>query len=163
MKSLKNITNISKKQKEISYVRTPSLLWYIPWPWHSNASKRNLQALMVNGWLLTILVRNVICLVPAHTAHHTLPMSITRRQARSCNHFCSTEVISITYSDWVFVAFGNQHTMCKHISVNCDLRVSKFCFGNFIAQMARFSKKGYWAQTVCFDLLYNFCLKHFSL
>jgi hypothetical protein len=35
-------------------------------------------------------------------------------------------------------------------------------FSHIISQTARFSKKRYWTQNVCFDFLYNFCLKHFS-
>ena len=35
-------------------------------------------------------------------------------------------------------------------------------FFHIISQRARFSKKGYWTQNVCFDILYNFLLKYLS-
>ena len=41
-------------------------------------------------------------------------------------------------------------------------RIERDSFFHVIPQTAQFSKKSYWTQNVCFDFLYNFCLKHFS-
>ena len=35
-------------------------------------------------------------------------------------------------------------------------------FPYYLIKDAIFEKKSYWAQNVCFDIFYNFCLKHFS-
>jgi hypothetical protein len=44
-------------------------------------------------------------------------MYIQRKiEARSCDRYCSGKSISITYSECVFVALGNQHAMhVRHI------------------------------------------------
>ena len=34
---------------------------------------------------------------------------------------------------------------------------------HIISQTALFLRKSHWTQNVCFDFLYNFCVKHFSL
>jgi len=41
--------------------------------------------------------------------------------ARSCNHCCSGRAISITYSEFVFVALSIQHAMRMRHIVVCDL------------------------------------------
>ena len=43
--------------------------------------------------------------------NNTQDMYVCHIQARSCNHSCSRNAISITYSDYVFVALGIQHEM----------------------------------------------------
>jgi len=49
-------------------------------------------------------------------------MNVERNiHARSCNHCCSGQAISITYSVCVFVAVGNQYAMRTHHIVICDL------------------------------------------
>jgi len=73
--------------------------------------------------------------------------------------------LSITYSECVCmcVALGIQRAMrmCRIIfsSVACPvLRYSS----TFSHKRQDFWKKNYWTQNVCFDFLYNFCLKHLS-
>jgi len=60
------------------------------------------------------------------------------------------------------VALDIQHAMRMHHIVICGLPCTTTFF-HITSRMARFSKKGYWTQNVCFDFLYKFCLKHFSL
>jgi len=64
-------------------------------------------------------------------------------------------------SGCVFVALGIQQAMrMRHIAI-CGLPRSRKFF-HIISQAARFPKKNQWAQNVCFDFRYNFCLNHFS-
>jgi len=44
--------------------------------------------------------------------------------AHSCNHYWSGKANSTTYYEHVFVASGNQHTMCMLHIVICDLSSS---------------------------------------
>jgi hypothetical protein len=64
-------------------------------------------------------------------------MAFLRRQAmyihsnieeRSCNHFCSGKLISVTYCDFVFVDFGHQHAMRMHHIIICGLLGFKIFF-----------------------------------
>jgi formate/nitrite transporter FocA (FNT family) len=77
-----------------------------------------------------------------------------------CNSYCSGKAISITYYECVFVALGVQHAMCvPHIFIR-GLSDSTIFF-QFFSSTARLSKR-YLTQNLCFDFIYNFCLKHFS-
>ena len=42
---------------------------------------------------------------------------------RSCNHCCCLIVISITYSESLFVVYGIQHAMRMPHVVTCDLPI----------------------------------------
>ena len=42
-------------------------------------------------------------------------------EARSCNHYCSGKAMSITYSEYVFVALGIQHAVHMRYMVTCGL------------------------------------------
>jgi len=61
----------------------------------------------------------------------------------------------------VFVALGIRREMRMRHIVICGLFSSILFFHN-ISQTTRFSTKAYWTQNVCFDILYNVCLKYFS-
>ena len=168
MKSLHahlTIKIISTKQQEINYVRTPITITVYPTTTTFQCIEEKLTDVTGKRLAINHLSRNVMFRPSSYRTLHT-PISITSWQAtyvqcnmaaRSCNHCCSRKVISITHSEWVFVALGIHH------SVKCGLSGSKiYIFCTFIAKTARVSKKSYWAYNVCFDLLYNFCLKHFS-
>jgi hypothetical protein len=62
---------------------------------------------------------------------------------------------SITYSESVFVALGNQYAMRMHHIVICNLPCSTIFF-NIISQMSQFLKNAE-HKNACFDFVYNFC------
>ena len=63
-----------------------------------------------------------------------------------------------------FVALGNQHAMrMRYIMLSSVALPGCTIFFHIISSVARFKKNIYWTQNDCFDFLYNFCLKQFSL
>jgi len=90
-----------------------------------------------------------------HTSDKGQAMCVLRNiEARPCNHCCSGKVVSITQPECVcvFIALGIQHAMRMHHIVVCGLPRSKIFF-HIISPKARFKKKSYWVQKVCFDFL----------
>jgi hypothetical protein len=69
------------------------------------------------------------------------------------------KAIIVKYSECVFVASFIQHAMRTRNAI-CGLPLSTVFLRYLIT--ARFSEKSNYTQNVCFDFLYNICLKHFS-
>jgi len=83
-------------------------------------------------------------------------------EARSCNRCCSGRAISITYSEWVFVALVcSKNSAC--VVWHCHLRPVWLydIFPHIILKGTTFEKSSYCKRKACFDSFYNFCLKHF--
>jgi hypothetical protein len=72
------------------------------------------------------------------------------------------KAMNITYSECVPVALGIQGAMRMRHIVPYGLPGSKMFFPHFLTNGTIFGGGSYCLQNVCFDLLYNFCLKNFS-
>jgi hypothetical protein len=81
--------------------------------------------------------------------------------ARSRVHCCSGKAISITYSECVSVASGIQHAMRMRHNVIYDLSGTTIFFSRYLPNGTIFERTLF-NKKVNFDLLYKFCLKHFS-
>jgi hypothetical protein len=80
--------------------------------------------------------------------------------ARSCNHCCCGKPISITYSECLFLAFGIQHAMrMRHIAM-WPVRLCSIFPHHYKIGMIFWGKISEYK--LCFDFLYNVCLKYFS-
>jgi hypothetical protein len=80
-------------------------------------------------------------------------------EERSCNHFYSEKAISITYSYCVFVAFASTQCACAILSsVTCP--VEKYF--STLSHKRHDCRKKVTEHKMCFNFLYNFCLRHFS-
>jgi len=71
--------------------------------------------------------------------------------------------MSITYSECLSVALFVQHAkrMRRIILSYVDCLAAEI--STFFPKRHDFEEKKNWTWNVCFDFLYNFCLKHFSL
>jgi len=69
-----------------------------------------------------------------------------------------------TYCGSVFVALGIQHAMRMCRIIACGLSGCTTFFSHYLKKGTIFEeeKNSYWTQNVCFDILYNFCMKYFS-
>jgi hypothetical protein len=83
-------------------------------------------------------------------------------EALSCNHCCSGKTISIAYSQCVFIALGIQNAMRMRYIVISYLPGSTMCFPHYVTNGTILEKKSYCVLNMCFDFLYNCCLKLFS-
>jgi len=83
-------------------------------------------------------------------------------ETRPCKRYCRWKAKIITYSEWVSVALGIENTIRN--APYCHLWPAPLydIFSTLSHKRYDFRKKSHWTQNVCFDFLYNFCLKHFS-
>ena len=61
-------------------------------------------------------------------------------EVRSCNPCCRRKAISITYSEWVFVALGIQHSLPLRLIVVCGLSVLYIIFPHYLINGTIFEK-----------------------
>ena len=76
------------------------------------------------------------------------------------NNFCRGKSIMISYSDCVSVAVVIQHTTHVRHIIDCGMYNSTIFFPHYLINATMFGTKLLNIK-LCFDFLYNFCLKHF--
>jgi hypothetical protein len=83
-------------------------------------------------------------------------------EVRSRNHCCRRKAISITYSECVSLASVTQHAMrMPRINLSSVAYLALQYFSTLPRKRHDFRKKVI-EHKMCFDYLYNFCLKHHS-
>jgi hypothetical protein len=88
-----------------------------------------------------------------------------KRNIEACSlfHCCHDKAVSITYSEWVSVALVIQHAMrirCIIVSSVAYLAVPYF---SILINIWHDIRKYVIEHEMCFDCLYNFCVKHFPV
>jgi len=102
---------------------------------------------------------------PVTKGKKTANVRIIQHSGTSCNHRCSGQALSITYSKCGFVALGIQNsTRMRHIVI-CGLPPLYDFFSTLSHKRHDFrgGEKSYWTENMSLDFLHNFSLKHFSL
>jgi hypothetical protein len=143
------------------------------WP-HVSLSRRHKKCNRMSAtWEIEVLFRAISSILYLHRlfgAFGYIQNLVTQKQdmqytynvilRRVCANCCSGKAGSFTCSESVFVALGRQHINA------CAILSSLFfpiyhTFPHYLIK-APFFKKNYWTQYMCFDFLYNFCLKQLS-
>jgi hypothetical protein len=84
--------------------------------------------------------------------------------ARSRNHYCHGRVISIAYCGFVFVTLIIQHAkrIRRVVRVFSSVACLSLPYSSMLSHKGHDFPKKVIQNKMCFDFLYNFCLKYFS-
>ena len=84
-------------------------------------------------------------------------------EALRCKHFCSGVLVIITYSELLSVSLGIRHAkIVRHIILSVSRPDPQYFSSLFIIRHD-FRKKSHSTLNVCFDFLYNFGSKSFTI
>jgi hypothetical protein len=83
-------------------------------------------------------------------------------EKRSRNYFCRGKAISITYSECVSVALVIRDTKRMRRITLSSLACLAVRYFSTLSHKRYDFRKNATEYKMCFDFLYNFCLKHFS-
>jgi hypothetical protein len=83
-------------------------------------------------------------------------------EERSRNHFCRGKTVSIKYSECVSLVLVIQHAKgMRRIILSCVASTALPYFSHYLIDDTIFEGGGGVVERkMCFDLLYNFCLKY---
>ena len=83
-------------------------------------------------------------------------------EACSHNHCCHGKAISNTYSECVFVALVIQHAKHMHCNTVSSIACPAVPYFFTLSHKWQDLQKDVTEYKMCYDFLYNFCLKYFS-
>jgi hypothetical protein len=117
---------------------------------HVNANGTYCQSL--NVWFCSLETAFVLTRQAMHIKRNI--------EARSHNHFCSGKAISITYSECVCLQTQLSNMQCACSILSFVASPSLLYFQHYIINGTICEKRKVIGLKMCFDFLYNCCLKH---